>query len=104
MTVVCQSLVGNDYELILVNDGSPDDSLDVALAIQRRDAHVRVVDLSRNFGHHQALMEGLRHARGDLVFLIDSDLEESPEWLADFHARWLESGADAVGCPPASVL
>jgi len=90
------SSVSADYEIVFVNDGSPDDSLDVALAIQRRDAHVRVIDLSRNFGHHAALMEGLRHARGDLVFLIDSDLEEAPEWLGEFHVHLTDAGCDAV--------
>ena len=88
--------IGADYEIVLVNDGSPDDSLDVALDIQRRDAHVRVIDLSRNFGHHAAMMEGLRSARGDLIFLLDSDLEEAPEWLEEFHARLTAASADAV--------
>ena len=69
-----------DYEIVLVNDGSPDDSLQAALAIHHVDAHVRIVDLARNFGHHAALMAGLAAARGDLVFLLDSDLEEQPEW------------------------
>lgn len=85
-----------NYEILLVNDGSPDDSLAVALAIQRRDARVRILDLSRNFGHHAALLTGLRHARGDLVFMIDSDLEEAPEWLREFHARLDHTGADVA--------
>src|SRR5262245_25051318 len=85
------SQVSADYEIVLVNDGSPDDSLDVALDINRRDARVRVIDLSRNFGHHAAMMEGLRQARGSLVFLLDSDLEEAPEWLGEFHARLAET-------------
>src|SRR5450631_3293689 len=79
-----QRLVGSDYEIILVNDGSRDDSLDLAVAISRHDRHVIVVDLSRNFGHHKAMMTGLAHAQGDRVFLIDSDLEEEPEWLETF--------------------
>ena len=73
----------NDYEIVLVNDGSPDDSL--AIALQTADPHVRVVDLSRNFGHHQAMWIGLAHACGEQIFLIDCDLEESPEWLDDFE-------------------
>jgi putative glycosyltransferase len=85
-----------DYEIIFVNDGSPDDSLNVVLAIQRRDAHVRVIDLSRNFGHHVALMTGLQHARGDLVFMLDSDLEEAPEWLGEFAAKLSGTGVDVV--------
>jgi putative glycosyltransferase len=88
--------VAADWELVLVNDGSPDDSLDVALALRRRDPRVRVIDLSRNFGHHAAMMEGLRQSHGDLVFLLDSDLEEAPEWLGEFHTRLAETGADAV--------
>src|SRR3989304_393804 len=73
--------VTNDYEIILVNDGSPDDSLEVALSLYEQDEKVRVIDLSRNFGHHKAMMTGLAHAKGDLVFLLDSDLEEDPGLL-----------------------
>ena len=86
----------SDYEIVYVNDGSPDDSLDVALAIHQRDSRVRVVDLSRNFGHYAALMTGLRHARGDRVFMIDSDLEEAPEWLNEFHATLDGTGCDVA--------
>ena len=57
---------------------------------------MRVIDLSRNFGHHKALMTGLAHARGELVFLIDCDLEEDPEWLSRFHDTMMTSGADVV--------
>jgi len=73
-----------DYELVYVNDGSPDDSLQIAKRLVEQDAHVKVVDLSRNFGHHKAAMTGLAHADGDLVFLIDVDLEEEPELLTPF--------------------
>lgn len=75
----------DDYEIVLVNDGSPDDSLRQAIELSKRDPHVCVVDLSRNFGHHKAIMTGLENARGELVFLIDSDLEEPPELLKEFH-------------------
>lgn len=66
-------------EFVFVNDGSPDDSLEVALEMQREDPRIRIVDLSRNFGHHYAILAGLEHSRGDLAFLIDCDLEEPPE-------------------------
>lgn len=89
------ALVSSEVEMILVNDGSPDDSLDVALEVQRGDARVVVLDLARNFGHHRAMMTGLAHATGDLVFLIDSDLEEAPELLGRFHGR-LQEGWDVV--------
>jgi putative glycosyltransferase len=85
-----------DYEVVFVNDGSPDNAVDRAIAIFQRDTHVRVLDLSRNFGHHKAMMTGLEHARGDLVFLLDVDLEDQPEWLGEFHRAMQSTGADAV--------
>jgi putative glycosyltransferase len=90
------SRLTDDYEILLVNDGSPDDSLRIAHDLRRRDARVRVVDLSRNFGHHKALMTGLDRATGDVVFLLDCDLEEDPEWLLTFHDALTASGADVV--------
>jgi len=77
--------ITSDYEIIFVNDGSPDDSLDVALSLYEQDKRVRIIDLSRNFGHHKAIMTGLSYTRGELVFLLDSDLEEEPELLSLFY-------------------
>lgn len=93
---VAEAMAGDDFEIVMVNDGSPDDSLTRAVALTEREPHLMVVDLSRNFGHHKAMMTGLEAARGDLVFLIDSDLEEAPEWLADFDAKMEATGADVV--------
>ena len=70
--------ITDDYEIVMVDDGSPDNSLDLACAIARTDGHVRVIELSRNFGHHKAMMTGLDYADGALCLLIDSDLEENP--------------------------
>ena len=70
-----------DYEIIFVVNGSPDDSLARAVSIFEKDQRVKVVDLSRNFGHQKAIMTGLSHSLGDFVFLIDADLEEDPELL-----------------------
>lgn len=91
-----RELVRDEYEIILVNDGSPDDSLDMAIEIAQRDPHLIVIDLSRNFGHHKAILTGLAHARGDRVFLIDSDLEEEPEWLTDFSHQMDRFNCDVV--------
>jgi putative glycosyltransferase len=88
--------VTSNYEIIFVNDGSPDESLSRAVELHRDDPRVVVLDLSRNFGHHRAIMTGLQRATGDLVFLIDSDLEEDPEWLLDFHRTLQATGADVV--------
>lgn len=89
-------MVGDDYEIVLVNDGSPDNSLDLAVRLTEQDSHVVVVDLSRNFGHHKAMMTGLAHAKGEMVFLIDSDLEEELEWLESFAQQMKKERCDVV--------
>jgi putative glycosyltransferase len=85
-----------DYEIVFVDDGSPDNALNVALEVMKRDPRVSVVELSKNFGHHRAMMTGLSQARGDLVFLIDVDLEEPPEILGDFYRELTEKSVDIV--------
>lgn len=89
-------IVGDDYEIVLVNDGSPDNSLNLAIRLTEQDPHVVVVDLSRNFGHHKAMMTGLAQAKGELIFLIDSDLEEEPEWLEAFAQQMKQDRCDVV--------
>jgi putative glycosyltransferase len=93
---VARELVGEDFQIILVNDGSPDNSLDVAVALSETDDHVVVVDLSRNFGHHKAMMTGLAHAGGEKIFLIDVDLEEDPEYLKVFSEQMASEPCDVV--------
>lgn len=88
--------LADDFEIILVNDGSPDDSLERATPLVERDHRVVVIDLSRNFGHHKAMMTGLGQARGERVFLIDSDLEEEPEWLIPFTKQLERDQCDVV--------
>lgn len=88
--------LGMEYEIILVNDGSPDQSLSVAKQYADTHERVTVVDLSRNFGHFKAMMAGLSYCDSDLVFLIDSDLEEEPEWLVDFWQSLNDNAADVT--------
>lgn len=88
--------ITQDFEIVLVNDGSPDDSLDLALKRRVQDSRVRVVDLSRNFGHHHAIMAGLDASHGQFVYLTDIDLEEQPEWIADFWQAARDGGHDVV--------
>ncbi|STX39953.1 glycosyltransferase family 2 protein [Legionella feeleii] len=95
-TVVAQQFAADNYEIIFVNDGSPDSSLDLAIDISRHDNHVIVIDLSRNFGHHNAMKIGLENTKGEYVFLIDSDLEEEPEWLLPFSAQMKVEQADVI--------
>jgi len=75
----------NDFELIFVNDGSPDDSLAYLLERKKEISQIKIIDLSRNFGHHYAIQAGLNYASGEYVFLIDNDLETPPSVLVDFY-------------------
>jgi putative glycosyltransferase len=86
--------IAQDFEIVFVNDGSPDDSLERAVALHERDPRVRVVDLARNFGHHKALLAGLEHADGDLIFLTDVDLEEPPEEMVRLYELLVAERAD----------
>ncbi len=86
----------HDYELVLVNDNSPEDDLAIAKRLASADSHIVVIDLSRNFGQHSALVTGLQNATGDLVFILDSDLEDEPEWLVTFHKEMVRTGCDVV--------
>ena len=95
-SAAARQLIADDYEIVLVNDGSPDDSLEIAVELAETDDHIVVVDLSRNFGHHKAMMTGLSHAKGQHVFLIDSDLEEEPEWLIPFAEQMDHDKCDVV--------
>lgn len=89
-------LVGNDYEIVLVNDGSPDNSLDIAINQAKDNPNIIVVDLSRNFGHHKAMMTALEQSKGDFIFLLDGDLEEKPEWVQSFKERMNSDNCDVV--------
>ncbi|HXM86243.1 MAG TPA: glycosyltransferase family 2 protein [Solirubrobacteraceae bacterium] len=84
-----------EFELVLVNDGSSDSTPELLDRIAERDGRVRVVHLSRNFGHQAALTAGLEHAIGDVVAMIDADLQDPPELIRDMIARWSQ-GADVV--------
>ena len=93
---VAAERVSDCVEFIYVNDGSPDDDLTVALELQASDPRIRIVDLSRNFGHHPAMMTGLQHATGERIFLIDCDLEEPPELVNAFTDELARTAADVV--------
>jgi putative glycosyltransferase len=84
------------YEIVFVLDGISDGSKALLLDKQKSTPQVKIVELSRNFGHHPAMSAGLSFATGDLVFLIDCDLEVSPLVLVEFAALLQHSGADVV--------
>ncbi len=76
------------HELIFVDDGSTDDSLHVLHELQRQDERIKIISLSRNFGHQLAITSGMDHAFGDAVVVIDSDLQDPPEVIADMVEQW----------------
>jgi len=90
------SAAGLSFEIIFVNDGSPDRSAEAVLRLREKDPRVSLVDLSRNFGHHKAILTGLSFASGELVFLLDVDLEEPPELLQTFYEKMQTTDADVV--------
>ena len=83
-------------EVIFVNDGSSDDTLELLRALKTADPTIGIVDLSRNFGKEIALTAGLDHARGDIVVVIDADLQHPPELIPRFIARWQEEDVEVV--------
>lgn len=87
--------LGETWEIVCVNDGSRDATLAQLVALNRADARVKVINLSRNFGKEIALTAGIDHACGQAVIPIDADLQDPPELIADLVAKWRE-GYDVV--------
>jgi polyisoprenyl-phosphate glycosyltransferase len=87
--------LGVDYEIVFVNDASPDDARDVLAVLAERDPRVVVVNHTRNFGSQSAFTSGMEIATGDAVVLLDGDLQDPPELIEKFYARWRE-GYDVV--------
>ncbi len=79
---------GEIWELVTVNDGSRDRSLEVLLELQQQDSRVKVIDFSRNFGHQIAITAGMDFADGDAVIVMDADLQDPPEVILDMVAHW----------------
>jgi glycosyltransferase involved in cell wall biosynthesis len=82
--------LGLNYELIIVNDGSRDETLAVMERLAAADPRVVAIDLARNFGHQVAISAGMDHTRGRAVVIMDADLQDPPEVLPDFIAKWRE--------------
>ncbi|MFD1557845.1 glycosyltransferase family 2 protein [Paraburkholderia silviterrae] len=90
-----ESIESIRFEIVCVNDGSSDATLDRLVLVSRRDRRVRIIDLSRNFGKEAALTAGLDEAAGDAVIVIDADLQDPPSLIPEMIERWRE-GAEVV--------
>ena len=86
-----------DYELILVNDGSTDKSLQIIQKISEKDNHVKVLCFSRNFGKEVALTAGIREAAGDAILTMDADGQQPPKLIHEFIKKWEEGGEIIIG-------
>jgi len=96
LTAAATAAVGDDYELVLVNDGSGDGTWPAMQRIAENDGHVLAVNLSRNHGHQLALTAGLDLCRGDRILIIDADLQDPPELLAGMLETMRNQEADVV--------
>lgn len=96
LSLVARQVVGEDYELVLVNDGSSDRTWPMMQGLAAADPRLVAINLSRNHGHQLALTAGLDLCRGDKVLIIDADLQDPPELLPDMLAAMEREGADVV--------
>jgi polyisoprenyl-phosphate glycosyltransferase len=88
---------GEAWELVLVNDGSRDRSADMIRQYHAEDGRIKLINLSRNFGHQPAVTAGIHHARGDCVILIDGDLQDPPEVIPEMVSKWREGYQVVLG-------
>ena len=96
VAAAARAAVGEDFEILLVNDGSRDDSWAIMQALAAGDPHLVAINLSRNHGHQLALTAGLDLCAGEQVLIIDADLQDPPELLAELRRTMAEQGADVV--------
>ena len=88
--------IKEDYEIILVSDGCPENSFEKAVNFYKDKSNIKILNLSKNFGHHAAMFCGVSYAKGDYTFLIDTDLEEDPNWLESFYHEIKNSKVELV--------
>lgn len=86
----------SDYEIIVVDDGSSDSSLDLLLGWQKKNSRIIVLSLTKNFGHQAAFTAGLEYAKGEIVAMMDGDLQDPPELLSEMYRKINEEDLDIV--------
>jgi polyisoprenyl-phosphate glycosyltransferase len=95
-TVAALDAFISDYEILFVDDGSIDGSLHSLLNWQNKNSRIKVLSLSKNFGHQAAYTAGLEHARGDIVAMMDGDLQDPPELLSGMYSMIVDGGYEIV--------
>ena len=91
------TLMDIKYELILVNDASPDNSWNTIVELANKSSNVKGIDLSRNFGQHYAISAGLEHANGDWIVVMDCDLQDKPEEIYKLYNKAIEGYEIVIG-------
>lgn len=95
VTKVLKEIQDYEYEIIFINDGSKDNTLDILERIAKIDNNVKVISFSRNFGHQAAVTAGLKYVTGDVIVIMDADLQDPPELIPDMLKEW-EKGYEVI--------
>jgi len=95
LTNVLKNIPNYEYEIVFVNDGSKDKTLDILEEIAKQDKNVKIVSFARNFGHQTAVTAGIKYVTGDAVVIIDADLQDPPELIPDMLKLW-EEGHEVI--------
>lgn len=92
---VCKSLENYEYEIIFIDDGSKDKTMEILEKIAQNDKNVKIISFSRNFGHQCAVTAGLKYVTGDAIVIIDADLQDPPELIPEMLKLW-EQGNEVI--------
>lgn len=95
VTKVLKNIKNYEYEIIFVNDGSKDKTLEILENIARKDSNVKILSFSRNFGHQAAVTAGIKYVTGDAIVIIDADLQDPPELIPEMLKLW-EQGNEVI--------
>ena len=95
VTKVLKGIENYDYEIIFINDGSKDKTLEILEKISDKDKKVKIISFSRNFGHQSAVTAGLKYVTGDAIVIMDADLQDPPELIPDMLKKW-EEGYEVI--------
>ena len=94
--LVCSLKFSENYEIIFVNDGSLDNTFSLLLKAKKDNNNIKIINLSRNFGHQAAFTAGINYAKGDFIIMMDADLQDPPELIPEMYNKMLETESDII--------